>query len=83
MGINLSGQVVGTAIFPQMQYHPSKSGKHVPFISITNGLVDPNALIPGGSGFAITDAVAINDWGQILCDATNAAGNERAALSPK
>lgn len=80
LGINLSGQVVGTAIFPQTQYHPPKPGKHVPFISTTSGLVNLNALIPSGAGFTLTDAVAINDSGQILCDATNATGSEHAVL---
>jgi probable HAF family extracellular repeat protein len=80
LGINLSGQVVGTAIFPQTQYHPPKPGKHVPFISTTEGLVNLNTLIPAGTGFTLTDAVAINDSGQILCNATNAAGSEHAVL---
>jgi probable HAF family extracellular repeat protein len=80
MGINLSGQVVGTAIFPQTQYHPPKPGRHVPFISTTGGLVNLNTLIPAGAGFTLTDAVAINDSGQILCDAINAAGNGHAVL---
>jgi probable HAF family extracellular repeat protein len=80
MGINLSGQVVGTAVFVPTQYHPPKPGKHVPFISTTEGLVNLNTLIPTGTGFTLTDAVAINDSGQILCDAVNAAGNERAVL---
>jgi probable HAF family extracellular repeat protein len=84
MGINLSGQVVGTAIFPQTQYHPPKPGRHVPFISTTTGLVNLNTLISTGTGFTLTDAIAINDSGQILCDATNAIGHEHAVLlSPK
>lgn len=84
LGINLSGQVVGVAIFPQTQYHPPKPGKHVPFISTAAGLVNLNTLIPAGTGFTLTDAVAINDSGQILCDAANAAGSEHAVLlSPK
>jgi probable HAF family extracellular repeat protein len=80
MGINLSGQVVGTAVFAQTQYHPPKPGRHVPFISTTEGLVNLNTLIPAGTGFTLTDAVSINDSGQILCDATNAAGSEHAVL---
>ena len=80
MGINLSGRVVGTAIFPQTQYHPPKPGKHVPFLSSTDGLINLNTLIPTGTGFTLTDAVAINDSGQILCDATNSNGNEHAVL---
>ncbi len=84
MGINLSGQVVGTSIFPQTSYHPPRPGKHVPFVSTAAGLVNLNTLLPAGTGFTLTDAVAINDSGQILCDATNASGSEHAVLlSPK
>jgi probable HAF family extracellular repeat protein len=78
--INIVGQIVGTAIFPQTQYHPPKPGKHVPFISTTSGLVDLNTLISSGTGFTLTDAVGINDSGQILCDANNASGSEHAVL---
>jgi hypothetical protein len=47
-------------------------------------LVDLNTQIPSGTGFTLTDAVDINASGQILCDATNASGNEHAVLlSPK
>jgi probable HAF family extracellular repeat protein len=82
--LNLSGQIVGTAIFPQTQYHPPKPGKHVPFISMPSGLVNLNTLIPVGTGYTLTDAIAINDAGQILCDATNSHGVQRAVLlSPK
>jgi uncharacterized membrane protein len=83
-GINLSGQIVGTGFFRQTQYHPFKPGKHVPFISTSGGLVDLNTLIQTGTGFTLTDAVGINDSGQILCNATNAAGSKHAVLlSPK
>jgi probable HAF family extracellular repeat protein len=78
--INAGGQIVGTATFAQTQYHPPKPGKHVPFIATPGGLVDLNTLIPSGTGFVLTDAVGINDSGQILCDATNAGGNEHAVL---
>jgi probable HAF family extracellular repeat protein len=82
--VNISAQVVGTAIFRQTQYHPPKPGKHVPFIATANGLVDLNTLIPPSTGFTLTDAVAINDSGQILCNANNAGGSEHAVLlSPK
>jgi hypothetical protein len=82
--MNLSGQIVGTAVFRQTQYHPPKPGKHVPFISTSEGLVDLNTLISSGTGFTLTDAVGINDSGQILCDATNASGSEHAVLlTPK
>jgi probable HAF family extracellular repeat protein len=81
--INTAGQIVGTAIFPPI-YKPFRAGKHVPFISTSSGLVNLNTRIPSGSGFTLTDAVDINESGQILCDATNASGNEHAVLlSPK
>jgi probable HAF family extracellular repeat protein len=81
--INSAGQIVGTAIFPST-YKPFRPGKHVPVISTASGLVDLNTMIPSGSGFTLTDAVDINSTGQILCDATNANGNEHAVLlSPK
>jgi probable HAF family extracellular repeat protein len=81
--INTAGQIVGTAIFPPI-YKPFRAGKHVPFISTASGLVNLNTLIPTGTGFTLTDAVDINESGQILCDATNASGNEHAVLlSPK
>jgi probable HAF family extracellular repeat protein len=79
-GINIAGQVVGTAYFRQTQYHPPKPGKHVPFIHSTGGLVDLNTLIPTGTGFTLTDAVGINDAGQIVCNAINAGGSEHAVL---
>jgi probable HAF family extracellular repeat protein len=79
-GINASGQIVGTGIFAQTSYHPPKPGKHVPFLVSSGALVNLNTLLPTGSGFTLTDAIAINDAGQILCDATNASGLERAVL---
>jgi probable HAF family extracellular repeat protein len=78
--INISGQIVGTAFFPQTQYHPPKPGKHVPFLVTSSGLVNLNSLIPSGTGFTLTDAVAINNAGQILCDANNSGGVEHAVL---
>ena len=79
-GITIAGQVVGTAYFAPTQYEPPKPGKHVAFIYSNGGLVDLNTLIPSGTGFTITDAVGINDSGQIVCNATNAGGNEHAVL---
>jgi hypothetical protein len=50
----------------------------------SSGLVNLNTLIISGTGFTLTDAIDINESGQILCNATNASGNERAVLlSPK
>ena len=83
-GVNSSGQVVGTAFFPVKSYHPFRPGKHVAFIHRNNALVDLNTLIPSNSGFTITDAIGINDSGQILCNATNSSNVTRAVLlSPK
>jgi len=79
-GINIAGQVVGTACFTPTQYHPFKPGKHVPFIYSNGGVVDLNTLIPSGGAFTLTDAVGVNDSGQILCNATNTGGNEHAVL---
>jgi probable HAF family extracellular repeat protein len=78
--VNQSGAIVGTAFFAQTQYHPPKPGKHVPFISTVNGLVNLNTLIPTATGFILTDAVAINDLGLILCNATNSGGSKHAVL---
>jgi uncharacterized membrane protein len=82
-GINTNGQMVGTAQFPNI-YHPFRAGKHVPFIVRSGSLVDLNTLIAPGSGFTLTDAVGINDSGQIATDATNTSGLKHAVvLSPK
>jgi len=78
--VNLSGAIVGTAFFPQTQYHPPKPGKHVPFIATASGLVNLNTLIPAGTGFVLTDATAINERGEILCNATNSGGSKHAVL---
>ncbi len=78
--VNQSGAIVGTAFFAQTQYHPPKPGKHVPFMSTASGPVDLNTLIPAGTGFILTDSVAINGLGQILCNATNSAGAQHAVL---
>jgi probable HAF family extracellular repeat protein len=83
-GINTVGQVIGIAVFPVTSYHPFRPGKHVGFIATKGGLVDLNTLIPSNSGFIITDAVGINDSGQILCNGTNASGYKHAVLlTPK
>jgi probable HAF family extracellular repeat protein len=83
-GINTAGEVIGTAYFPVKSYHPFIPGKHVGLIFHNGTAVALNKLIPSNSGFVITDGIAINDNGQILCDATNASGVKRAVLlSPK
>jgi probable HAF family extracellular repeat protein len=83
-GINTAGEVVGTAIFPQTSYHPPKPGKHVGLIFRAGAVIDLNTLIPPNSGFIITDAIAINDAGEVLGNATNTSGSKRAVLlTPK
>jgi probable HAF family extracellular repeat protein len=45
------------------------------------GFQDLNTLIPAGSGWVLTDAVAVNDSGQILCEADQTGtGNIHAFL---
>jgi len=39
-----------------------------------------NSLVPAGSGLTLDNAVAINNNGQILVQATNASGAEEAVL---
>jgi probable HAF family extracellular repeat protein len=83
-GINSSGQVIATAYFPVKSYHPFIPGKHVAYIVRNNSLVDLNKLISGNSGFTLTDSIAVNNAGQILCNANNSSGSERAVLlTPK
>lgn len=83
-GVNSSAQVVGTAFFPVQSYHPFRPGKHVAFIYSNGGLVDLDTLVSSNSGLTITDAVGINDLGQILCNAKNSSGVQRAImLTPK
>jgi probable HAF family extracellular repeat protein len=85
-GINTSGQVIATAFFPVKSYHPFIPGKHVALVFRNNSLADLNKSIPANSGFTLTDAIAINDAGQILCNAATATtpSYKRAVLlSPK
>jgi probable HAF family extracellular repeat protein len=84
VGINTAGQVIATAFFPVKSYRPFIPGKHVALIARNNTLQDLNKSIPLNSGFTLTDAIAINDAGEILCDGTSASGVKRAVLlSPK
>src|SRR5439155_20767496 len=59
---------------------PFKPGKHLGFIHNNGTLVDLNSLTPSSSGFTITDALGINDSGQILCNATDTSGYVHAVL---
>jgi probable HAF family extracellular repeat protein len=79
-GVNASGELIATAYYPVKSYHPFIPGKHVAYIAQNGALVNLNTLIPANSGFTLTDSIAINDAGQILCDAQNTHGTERAVL---
>ena len=84
--INNSGQVVGVSIFPILyNKHPLHPTTHVGFVVRNGVLVDLNTLIPANSGFLITSAVAINDSGEILCNAKRSTGVVYRAvlLTPK
>ena len=83
-GINTAGEIIGTAFFPVQSYHPFIPGKHVALLFGNGGPSDLNNHIPSNSGFTLTDGIAINDSGEILCNAKNSAGTERAVLlTPK
>jgi probable HAF family extracellular repeat protein len=70
-GINNKGQIVGFAF----THVKAKCGSCSPpddntgLIFTSSGWVNLNTLIPANSGFTITEAVAINDAGQIVADA--------------
>jgi probable HAF family extracellular repeat protein len=80
-GINASGQIVGVAIFPAIYArHGGRGITHVGFIILNGAPVDLDTLIPAGSGFTITGATAINDSGDILCNAISSSKSFRAVL---
>jgi probable HAF family extracellular repeat protein len=58
LGINASGQVTGFS-------YTSTGNLHAFLYSATTGMVDLNTLLPGGSGWMLLWAYAINDVGQI------------------
>lgn len=83
-GINIAGEVIATAVFPVQSYHPFRPGKHVAYIIGPSGPVNLNTLVPANSGYTLTDSIAINDNGQILCDASTPTSTKHAVLlSPK
>ena len=50
------------------------------FIYQAGAFQDLNSLIPAGSGWQLTDAVAVNINGQILVDATDTTNGDNHAL---
>ncbi len=63
-GMNEWGQVVGTG--------NTADGPDVAFISSAGALVDLNTLIDPGAGWTVTNAIDINDGGQIIANACRA-----------
>jgi probable HAF family extracellular repeat protein len=80
LGVNDNGIAVGIAFFPVQSYHPFRPGKHVGVLFTSNGPIDLTTLLPSNSGFTVTDAVAINDAGQIAADAKTSTGQQHAVL---
>jgi probable HAF family extracellular repeat protein len=74
--INNSGVIVGQT------YELEKSGNAVfrAFIYSGGHFQDLNNLIPAGSGFVLTGAVAINNAGQILVEAESTSSGQTHAL---
>lgn len=75
--VNSSGTVVGWSTDGSAGYHA------VLWQQGSNGsytMSDLNNLIPGGSGWTLTGAVAINDGGQIVAGALDISGNSRMLL---
>ena len=67
--------------FPRFTPGTGGSGiTHLGFIILNGVPVDLDILIPAGSGFKITGATAINDSGDILCNAINSSKSFRAVL---
>jgi probable HAF family extracellular repeat protein len=79
-GINSAGQIIGVAGFKVTSYHPFIPARTIALLVRNGGLVDLDTLIPANSGFTLTRTIAINDSGEILCNAKNSAGHQRAVL---
>jgi probable HAF family extracellular repeat protein len=83
LGINANGQIVGYAFNRPKN---KKCGSCAPpdddvgLLFTSSGPVDLNTLIPANSGFTITEAVAINDAGQIVADAKTGSNVPHAVL---
>jgi probable HAF family extracellular repeat protein len=72
-GINPEGQVVGHSLI--------NDGSFRAFLWENRGpMIDLNALIPPGSGLTLTDAIYVNDRGEIAGNGVLASGDQHAYL---
>ena len=84
LGAAFATAIMVTTLSLAQSYHSFRPGKHVAYILGASGPVNLNTLIPAGSGFTLTDSIAINNNDQILCDASTPASPKHAVLlSPK
>jgi probable HAF family extracellular repeat protein len=74
--INDNGEIVGTTYGVNASGYPFNDA----FVYQNGKFQDLNALIPAGSGWQLSDAIAVNVKGQILVDATNSSGQNHAVL---
>lgn len=74
--INDNGVIVGTTYGVNASGYPFDHA----YIYQSGTFQDLNNLIPAGSGWQLTDAIAINIGGQILVDATSSTGQNHALL---
>ena len=86
IGINNNGQIVGDVpLFTKNKKCPKNEAcppidKSIALIFTSSGPVDLNTLILANSGFTLNEAMAINDAGQIIANATNGSGVRHAVL---
>jgi len=81
--INNSRQVVGWITIPGIYGGPKSQRRHAQDVGVVlvNGtFTNLNTLITPNSGYTIINAEAINDSGQILCDATTPSDETHAVL---
>ena len=74
-GLNDNGQIVGEA-------YNNGIGTYHAFVYENGQMLDLNNLIPAGSGLTLTDAQAINDYGQIVANGNYGGENQAFLLTP-
>ena len=75
-GINAAGQVVGRAMTS------GNAAEHAFLRGAQGGMVDVNALLVAGSGATVTDALGVNDLGQIAATASISGRSAAVLLTP-